>query len=581
MTTTETTARVRRADWPTAAALGLVAGVYVWLAFFFLPPGVYWSPDIGYKRLQAENVRFTPWLDLTIDYPGAWLDPEFKYVPFRYTFYYLWQGRLHFAQPPAMAVLGSPFVALFGDRGESVVPVLAGLVCVGLTARLMRAVGARPPWAGVLLAGLATPMLIYGLFLWEHILGVALGLGAMTLAFEGTDASTPRRLLFSGLLTGLAASVRKELMLLALVLGAVLTLNILATENPRRRQAWKGLALWAGAGALVLAAYELISFLNSGYLVPPEFRISLAPEYTPRAYLLTHGLRSLADFIFDPQFGLMGDLLIVAVAAYGLASRGPRTRVRDAIQVAALAALGIGVWNGVRQLGAAGGLIGLLSASPFLVVGSVAEARDRAARNLLWLTLGFYALALLNLSLFTAAGPYQAGLEWGTRFALIVFPLSVPFVLDGLRTIRARTAHSWLARLHLALALLLIGLSVFIQLRGVSKMSTPAVGPQSRAEMLAAPERQVLTNLWWLTAAAPQVYQAKEVFFVNSEAELRAWLGAAYPRGVRGFAFVGYVPLDPPTAASTAPPGIRLTVVETRGLSNQMILTRVEMGAAP
>jgi len=172
-------------------------------------------------------------------------------------------------------------------------------------------------------------------------------------------------------------------------------------------------------------------------------------------------------------------------------------------------------------------------------------------------------------------------LEWGTRFALIVFPLSVPFVLDGLRTIRARTALSWLARLHLALALLLIGLSVFIQLRGVSKMSTPAVGPQSRAEMLAAPERQVLTNLWWLTAAAPQVYQAREVFFVNSEAELRAWLGAAYPRGVRGFAFVGYVPLDPPTAASTAPPGIRLTVVETRGLSNQMILTRVEMGAAP
>ena len=60
------------------AALSLAAGVYIWLAFFYLPPGVYWSPDIGYKRLQAENVRFTPWLDLTIDYPGARTDPGRK-----------------------------------------------------------------------------------------------------------------------------------------------------------------------------------------------------------------------------------------------------------------------------------------------------------------------------------------------------------------------------------------------------------------------------------------------------------------------------------------------------------------------
>ncbi len=578
MITSRTIERLRRADWPTAAALGLVAGVYVWLAFFYLPPGVYWSPDIGYKRIQAANVRFNPWLDLTIDYPGRRLDPELKYIPFRYTFYYLWQGRIHFAQPPAVAVLGSPFISLLGDRGEPIVPLLAGLICVWLVTQLMRALDLGPAWAGVLLAGLATPLAIYSLFLWEHSLGVALGLGAVALALdqsvETLRVSREWKLILSGLLIGLAASVRKELMLLALVLGAALMAQAL-----RRRQSWKELALWAAAGLGALSLYELFSYLNSGQLVPPEFRISVVPEFTPRAYLLAHGLSSLADFVFDPQFGWMGDLLIVTVGAYWIASRGPRTWLREAIQVAALAALGIGVWNGVRPVGAAGGLVGLLSASPFIVVGL--GANEKVTRSLFWITFGFYVLVLLNLSLLTASGPYQTGLEWGSRFALIVFPLAVPFVINGLRAVWERAAFSWLARLHFALALILIGLSIFIQLLGASKMRTPAVSLDSRGEMLALPEQPVLTNLWWLSSATPRLYLAKEMFYVTSEADLRAWMETAYPLGVRRFAFVSYVPLSESVAAPLAPPGTKLFIVETRPLSNQMIVTRAELSPAP
>jgi hypothetical protein len=627
-------ARLRRAGWPAVAALGFVAGIYVWLAFFYLPPGVYWSPDIGYKRVQAENVRLTPWLDLTIDYPGRSVDPELEFVPFRFTFYYVWQGRIHFAQPPVIAVLSRPFIAWLGDHGERVIPVLAGLAALWLAAQLTLALDARPAWAGILIPALATPVMIYSLFLWEHILGVALGLGALWLVVEtlrshkritpqfyqnvlSGAASLPRKresrnsfwmpafagmttiaewkflralrawgsvsgrggLLLSGLLMGLAAGARKELMLFAPLLGAALARRTLANGNWRRLRAWTPLALWAAAALSVLSLYELYSVLNSGSLIPPEFRISVVPELTPRAYLLTAGLRAPADFIFDPQFGWLGDVLLAAVIAYWIASRGPRTWVREAIQAAALAALLAGVWNGVRQLGAAGGLVGLLSASPFLVVGLNGEGAG--ARRLRRVALGFYALVLLNLGLLTAAGPYQTGLEWGSRFALIVFPLSAPLVVNGLSAVRERAARSWLARVHFALALSLVGLSIFIQLRGVSKMRAPAVGPESRDALLALPERQVVTNLWWLSAAAPRLYLSKELFLVASEQELRAWMEAARSAGVRRFAFVSYVPLSESVAVALAPPGVRLAVLETVSLGNQMIVTHVEMSAAP
>jgi hypothetical protein len=567
--------RTPHARWPTALALALTAGVYLYLAFGYLPPGVYWSPDIGYKRIQAENVRFTPWLDVSIDYPGQRLDPDFRFVPFRHTFYYVWQGRIHFAPPPIVAVLARPFVSLMGDAGERVVPMLAGLVCAWLAARLMKTHGIQPEWAGALLAGLATPMLIYSLFLWEHILGVALGLGALALAFDLSGARPRWQWVLGGLLVGLAASVRKELMLFAPLAG--MTLALRTFRSPGRNRVLH-LALWAGACLIAPGVYLAHAYLHSGQIVPPELRISVRPEFTPQAYFLRLGPRALADFVFDPQFGWLGDLLLIAASAYWLATLGPRTRLREAIQVGALAALGIGVWNAAQRLGPAGGLIGLLSACPFFVLGLEGDGRARGLRRI---ALGFYALVVINLGLFTPAGPYQTGLEWGTRFALIVFPLGAPLAVNGLRAVWERAKASRLARAHLTLALLLIGLSVFIQLLGLSRFRAPAVRAEGRDALLALPEPQVLTNLWWLTAAAPRLYLAKEVFFVNSEADLRDWLSIAHAHGVREFAFVGYVPLTQTSASAAAPAGTSAAVLETRTLANQMIVTRVRLDPAP
>jgi len=71
------------------------------------------------------------------------------------------------------------------------------------------------------------------------------------------------------------------------------------------------------------------------------------------------------------------------------------------------------------------------------------------------------------------------------------------------------------------------------------------------------------------------------MFFINSEADLRAWMSAAYPLGVRGFAFVSYVPLTESIAVTLAPPGTQVRVVETQRLSNTMLVTDVELLPAP
>jgi hypothetical protein len=550
-----------------SAALGLVAGVIAWLAFAYVPSGVYWSPDIGYKVIQAANVRVTPALDLAIAYPGQPLDPEFRFLPFNFNFYEVRQGRVYFAQPPIIAVLSQPFIRLLGDAGERVIPALAGLTCVMLVACLMKSLALQPAWAGVLLAGLATPLTVYSLFMWEHILAVALGLGAVAAFTQNRVSAKMTPDLISGALTGLAASLRKELLLLAVVLW-------LWQIKDRRWRAW---LMWSIACGLPLLTWWAFAVVNNSSAIPPEFRVSTTPALTPNAYLLRAGWEALADFLFDPRYGRTGDWLMVALLVYGMAHQVRQQRMREAIQSAALAAVLIGVWFTARQTIFSGsGLFGLLSASPVMMLGWFGGTEETsAARTLRAITLTFAALVALALSLFTEAGPYQPGLEWGARFALIVFPLSAPLAVRALRLIAARAAQSWLARLHFALALALIAAGAAIQMIGVSLMRNPAVTIDARAALLALPEMDVVTNEWWLSAAAPRLYLTKRMFLIRDEPGLSDWMRAAFTQGVRRFAFVGYRPLSESIAVGLAPPGLHLAVTETRALSNQMFVTHV------
>src|SRR3990172_1732792 len=489
------------ADWPTILALGGVAGVYLWLAFGVLPAGGYWSVDNGYKRIQADNIRFTPWLDLSIDYPGRRLDPSLRYVPFGLLFHYVWRGEIHLTQSPAIAIVGKPFTEWLGGRGELVVPMLSGLVSLWLTSKVMRKLDAHPAWIGVLLTGLATPLIFYSLNFWEHTLGVALGLGAVALALE--EAEQPpvwRNYWLSGALAALAGGVRKELLMLALMLGSVLAFDVL-----KRRRGVRYLALWAGGCAAVLVILEAFSYINSGNIIPPELRVSVTPQYTPRAYILVHGAGSIAHFLFGPTSGWIGHWLTIALGAYGLAQWIASAPLRGAIQGMALAALGLGTWGLAQQYARDGNVYGVLNVSPFLALG--------------------FAPGAMNAS------------------------------------------ESWLARLQFLAGLGMIGVSVYVQSLGVGEIyARVAERREAQAAALALPETQVITNLDWLAPHMPKLYAAKEIFLVQSHQGLAACLKANYAQGARTAVFISTGMLAETLLPELAPPGARLVIVETQQL---------------
>ena len=568
-----------KTDWRMALALGAVSGVYVWLAFGWLPAGGYWLPDTGMKRIQAANVRFTPALDLTIDYPGQALDPGFKFLPFTRNFYFIWGERVHFAQPFAIALLSRPFILLGGDYGERVAPLLAGLVSVCLTARLAQALGAPAAWLSVLLAGLATPLLFYSLNFWEHTLAVALGLGALVLVLRPAHSPPPsaRQFVLSGLLMGLAGVVRKELILCAFAAGLALAVMAVA----RRR--WRGLAAWWGVCAGVFGLYLLASYLNSGHPVPPEFRISAVPGFTAHAYLRVKGWGGVADFVFDPRYGAWGVWLLAALGVYGLARLGPRAWLREGLQIVALAALGLGVGVFIWRESATPYLRGIFSASPVLALGLAARVEDRRLARALALTAGgFWALAILALGFLTAAGAIHGAGEWGSRFLLILFPLGAPFAASGLQAIRDRAARGVLARLHWIAALALVALSLLIQALGVARLREGNVTSLAlRQAILALPERQVVTNQIWLAPRLPEVYLSKEVFRLDTREEWAEWVRAAYAQGVRRFVFASSGLPDPALLAAAAPPGTRIAIVEVRDIGGDFYVTRLEILSTP
>jgi hypothetical protein len=561
-----------------APALGVLAGFYAWLAFSYLPAGVYWTPDTGLKRIQAANVRFGPALDLSIDYPGQALDPGFRFLPFRDNFYFVWQGRVRFSQPPVIAVLSAPLMTTFGDRAQPVVALLAGLFGAWLVARLAALTDAGPAWGALLLFGLATPWMVYSALLWEHTLAVTLGLGALAILVAREHDLGVRAAALSGALAGLAGACRKEVLLFAPLLFVYLA---------TRRQGARGraIAAWAAACSAPVLAWWSYAFVSSGNPVPPEFRISTSPALSALAYLLRVGPGALADFVFDPRYRESGDLLLLAAAGYGLAnlirpraSGRPSLLAAEAIQVLALAGLLVGVWRNAAEPVMSASAYGLWTVSPFLVLGWSEPGAGRGLRALRLMALGYFGLTTLATGLLTAGGPLLTGLEWGTRYSLLTFALWLPPALFGLRAVwrRARVPGNWLARVHLALAALLVAWSAAWLMTGLSLMRRPAVDAAARDALLGLSDSVVLTNLWWLSAAAPDLYLSRPMFLVDGEPALQTWLTAARGRGVRGFAFVSYVPLSASTLEGLSPPGVRLRVAETLSLPNRMLVTRVD-----
>src|SRR5205085_1453758 len=111
-------------------------------------------------------------------------------------------------------LISAPFIRWFGLRGAYVLPaagflgILVG--CAWLAVALDRT---RKPSVVLVVAGLATPLLFYGLEFWEHSLALAFAVSAtamLVVSFEKKRGAAMSLALGAGVAFGLAVNLRPE-----------------------------------------------------------------------------------------------------------------------------------------------------------------------------------------------------------------------------------------------------------------------------------------------------------------------------------------------------------------------------------
>lgn len=524
----------------------LVLAVVYAAAIFAQPVGVFWSPDEGGKLVQILNLRWVDGLRQSIAYPGQWLDPTYRFNPFVHPYGVFVGDEQYLSWPIPFPLLTWPFYTLLGDFGLVLVPALSGLGVAAVSIALARRLGiSGAPWSA-LLVGLATPVFFYSVLFWEHTLATLLASAGFLLILSAYGAGRWRCLL-AGVLLGGAAVFRAEILLL----GGAMALSLLLCRM-KEYPAWRPLGLFVAGLSIPLLPTTAAYYVAFGNLWPlhtgPYTQLGALP------YAARVGLPFLAEVVggLDGTLGAVAVSWILALAAGCLMVVGMLRpgRLRLSLLVAGLAiAVGGGAYLAFWQRDYRS-VHGVLAVAPF--AGLAATGLGTALREGSPVQRFTFVAAFLYVPLWAVAvglvnplGPDSAGLEWGPRFVLTVFPLLAVLSLLSLEYLR-RQLSPGPAAVVAAGFVLLVGLSVAMEGRGLlSLVAAKADIAQARRAVQAMPERQVVSDLWWLQFAVAGEHRRKEFFYAKDDEELYAWAFAAYGKGVTLFWYAGFGELDP------------------------------------
>lgn len=349
-----------------------------------------------------------------------------------------------------MLVAGVPLYEWGGYRATLVLPML-GAVGAALAARSLarRIDHATDGWPAFWMVGLASPVLIYALDFWEHSIGVACIVGAVSILLGVVDGRPAWTALGAGALLGAGAVMRNEVLVYALVsVGTACVLLLL-----RRRI---GVALAAGVASLVGFAgpWFANSWLESSIegqsradrAVGSASRVNpTGPEGFQLGTRVEEGLQTLLGLVSgDPATSvLLGSGVVLAVL---VAMRAERRSDRTFALVALCAA---GAVYAADALGDLGFVPGLLVAFPLALAGLGVRDRSPVARTAVWIAVA--SLPIVYLFQFLGG----AGPQWGGRYTL------------GSAVILGVVALSGLQRRHPVVGVGLVGLTIFVTVLGV------------------------------------------------------------------------------------------------------------------
>ncbi len=238
------------------------------LALVLTDPGGFLSSDVGGKvaTLEAMDERGDWSPDL-----GYWaedLDPDGSLYPMWSTNHV--DGRWVNTTSLPMVYAARPLYRVGGAKLAGVIPLLGTVAAAAAAAGLAKEIGGRRRetfW----IVGAASPLTVYALDLWEHSIGVAAMVLAVTLTLRASRAAGSwTHAALAGLLFGIAASMRQEALVYGFASGLALSVRLFVLARseavPIRllRVTVRGGAMVIGALAAMVANTALESTMIGG-----------------------------------------------------------------------------------------------------------------------------------------------------------------------------------------------------------------------------------------------------------------------------------------------------------------------------
>jgi hypothetical protein len=400
------------------AACALLLGLYVGLAFLNDPMATL-GTDSGGKVATLHAMQHNGGLNPDLHYWASRWDPDGTLHPLYYTKHI--GDRWVNATTVPMLDVAEPLYELGGIRLALLLPML-GSVFAALGARaLARRLGAGQSggWWAFWAVGLASPLAVYALDLWEHSIGVALMMWGIVLTVDVLDRRAGwRGALGVGLLFGAAATMRTEALVYGLVTALFAGVVILRRERRLGPVIRFGSLVAAGVATMLVTNQVLERVTVGGSIRAGRATDTAASAGANVGERVGEALTTTIGFNHWPELTdwFLGALAValVAYAAWRLLGAERQERVLGYAALAGAALIYL-----TRFQPRLGFVPGVLTASPLAVVGLALAWKYKAVSRPFLIAL----LALPVVWVFQYSGGASA--QWGGRYVLVTGTLLV------------------------------------------------------------------------------------------------------------------------------------------------------------
>lgn len=534
--------RTTRLAIPIGFSVALLGLFFVIMQTRILPPDGWITGDQGSKFLQtrafALNGPFHPGIEVLahdVDPDYRQQEPKLDNRGGLLVSEFLW----------LLPLITAPFYAALGLHGLYVIPALSVLVIFVAAAALGRRMGDARGLITAWIAVAATPVLFYGVELWEHAPAAACVIVAAVLLAPEDRPTSRSRLFGAGAAVAIGSLFREEVVA---TIPALLFARALLPGPAIARLLRDGLLVGAGAAAVFLAAVPM-NLVMYGSPLPTHITQDAWDVVKTTPYVAMRG--DIVRSLLLPQRRLPVFLAAVVVGLMGAAGRRWSEHAVWLVHGAVLLLLALLVGAPLLRI------VLRLPQGPAYVISSAAHTwpfalalfyvpwitRDDNRQMTRFLLVG----AVSMIAIITLIVPMDGGGQWSPRFYLAAAPLLAVVTASAFRPIVARTSI-----IRTAIASAVVMGSVAMQAHGL-QFAWQAKTGMSRLTALVAdnttPQDVLISNLFWFPEVTSTLAHTRRMLFTQSYFDIPATVAVTRQRGYRHVTIVGA-----PTLANYQPP---------------------------